>query len=263
MEISRRDLYNRVWSTPLQHLARELDISDVGLRKACKRYGIPTPPRGYWAQLAAGTASPRPGLSPARIDAVVLNAAHHRSNTPTASVPAVDAVAVKQVISLGSREVGPFSAATGDVLAKARPTSAGFVSSGSSRAVTCLLTPATASRAVRILATVERALPSVGGRLVNDRENKRVEVEVAGERLTLAIEEQTTRTELVVQDDKATWKRSRDFVYTFSGDLRLSIGGDFQGRKSWADGKRECLEDKLAGFLSGVVAEARSAQSRC
>ncbi len=34
MQISRRDLYNRVWSTPMSKLARELDISDVGLAKA-------------------------------------------------------------------------------------------------------------------------------------------------------------------------------------------------------------------------------------
>ena len=31
MQISRRDLYNRVWFTPMSKLARELDISDVGL----------------------------------------------------------------------------------------------------------------------------------------------------------------------------------------------------------------------------------------
>ena len=46
MQISRRDLYNRVWSTPMIKLARELDISDVGLAKACRRYNIPRPPRG-------------------------------------------------------------------------------------------------------------------------------------------------------------------------------------------------------------------------
>ena len=46
MQISRRDLYNRVWSTPMSKLARELDISDVGLAKACRRHNIPRPPRG-------------------------------------------------------------------------------------------------------------------------------------------------------------------------------------------------------------------------
>jgi hypothetical protein len=55
-------------------LARELDISDVGLKKACKRYGIPTPTRGYWAQAAVGNAPLKPGLPPAKIDTVALEA---------------------------------------------------------------------------------------------------------------------------------------------------------------------------------------------
>ena len=47
MQISRLDLYNRVWSAPMSKLARELDISDVGLAKACRGHNIPRPPRGY------------------------------------------------------------------------------------------------------------------------------------------------------------------------------------------------------------------------
>lgn len=40
-------------------LSKELGISDVGLAKACRRNGIPVPPRGHWAKLAAGKASPQ------------------------------------------------------------------------------------------------------------------------------------------------------------------------------------------------------------
>lgn len=39
MEITRRDLYNRVWLAPMVKLTKALDISNVGLKKACKRYG--------------------------------------------------------------------------------------------------------------------------------------------------------------------------------------------------------------------------------
>jgi hypothetical protein len=34
----RRDLYSRVRSTLMSKLARELDMSDVGLAKACRRH---------------------------------------------------------------------------------------------------------------------------------------------------------------------------------------------------------------------------------
>ena len=87
MQISRRDLYNRVWSTPMSKLARELDISDVGLAKACRRHNIPRPPRGYWAKLAAGKAPPKPALPSSKIDTVELDAARHRiAETPKVEI---------------------------------------------------------------------------------------------------------------------------------------------------------------------------------
>jgi hypothetical protein len=52
--LSREQLYDLVWSKPIQSLAREYGISDVGFAKRCHRYGIPVPPRGYWARVDAG-----------------------------------------------------------------------------------------------------------------------------------------------------------------------------------------------------------------
>lgn len=53
-ELTRKQLYNLVWKKPITHLAKELELSDVGLAKTCKRYNIPRPPRGYWNKKAAG-----------------------------------------------------------------------------------------------------------------------------------------------------------------------------------------------------------------
>lgn len=52
--LSRRDLYELVWATPVTKLANQFGISDRGLAKICERHRIPTPPRGYWAKLEAG-----------------------------------------------------------------------------------------------------------------------------------------------------------------------------------------------------------------
>lgn len=59
--LTRTELYQRVWSTPVARLAREFGISDVALAKLCRRRNIPRPPRGYWARQAAGhTLQPAP-----------------------------------------------------------------------------------------------------------------------------------------------------------------------------------------------------------
>ncbi len=60
--LTREELYELVWTTPMSRLAAEYEISDVGLKKLCARHNIPTPPRGYWAQRDAGRAPSRPKL---------------------------------------------------------------------------------------------------------------------------------------------------------------------------------------------------------
>lgn len=57
--MKRTQLYQMVWEKPMTRLGTELGISDVGLAKACRRHGIPVPPRGHWAKLAAGKPSPQ------------------------------------------------------------------------------------------------------------------------------------------------------------------------------------------------------------
>jgi len=52
--ITREELYNMVWSTPMLTLSKKYSISDVGLRKMCKRMNIPLPKGGHWAKLRWG-----------------------------------------------------------------------------------------------------------------------------------------------------------------------------------------------------------------
>lgn len=60
--MKRSELYKKVWTVPMTRLAKELGVSDVGLAKACRRYAVPTPPRGYWAKLEAGKQVDKPPL---------------------------------------------------------------------------------------------------------------------------------------------------------------------------------------------------------
>jgi hypothetical protein len=52
--LTRKELCENVWSQPVHTLAKDYGISDVGLRKICKRRDISTPGLGYWAKVAHG-----------------------------------------------------------------------------------------------------------------------------------------------------------------------------------------------------------------
>lgn len=76
---TRSELYELVWSEPMKTLAARFKISDVGLSKACRRYDIPVPERGYWAKLKAGKKvhhRPLPLRGPGMSDEVTIGAGH-------------------------------------------------------------------------------------------------------------------------------------------------------------------------------------------
>ena len=56
---NRDEIYEEIWSQPIQQVAKRYNLSDVGLAKVCKKLNIPRPGRGYWAIKAAGKLTPR------------------------------------------------------------------------------------------------------------------------------------------------------------------------------------------------------------
>ena len=79
-ELTREELYEKVWSTPGTKLAEELGISDVAITKRCKKLNVPRPSRGYWAKLAAGK-KPRKLPLPPTQDEVFLKSAEQSVGT--------------------------------------------------------------------------------------------------------------------------------------------------------------------------------------
>lgn len=62
---TRQELLDLVWSGPLRTVAAKIGISDVGLKKACAKSNIPTPPQGHWNKVVAGKKTvAKPALPP-------------------------------------------------------------------------------------------------------------------------------------------------------------------------------------------------------
>ena len=61
---TRQELYDLVWSAPVQAVAKTFSLSDRGLAKICTAANIPVPARGYWAKKEAGKPVSKPRLPP-------------------------------------------------------------------------------------------------------------------------------------------------------------------------------------------------------
>ncbi len=261
MKISREDLYRRVWETPLTKLAKEFDISDVGLAKACRKHNIPTPPVGHWAKVAHGKPVTKPALPKSDPSEVVLNPTDHRVDPlrPKDAGPVIPIPAV--TLSRDIAELAGAAASTHSVLSNAKPDKDGFVRSGSSQAFSCLLSTATINRAGLVLDAIERCLPEAAIKLIRDRDAKCIAIEAEGERMTFSLVEGYTRTAQVTLHPKFHW-RTTEYRYQFNGSLKLILAADFRGRSTWSDGVRARLEDKIGAFVVGIVEAARGVRAQ-
>jgi hypothetical protein len=255
MEISRVDLYERVWKTPLRKLATEFGISDVGLAKACRRHAVPTPPMGHWTRVEHGKTSERAPLPPApHGETVSLSEEKSRAQRLPPAAGVADALQVQ--VAPDTASLAPFSRATFSALSKAKPTSAGLVSCGGAAFFQVTASPGQTGRACRILDAIERKLSELGGQVARGSDNKPLCLTFDGQPVTFMLAERYTRTEFIPESERKSPYPRKEYAYHLTGELKLAIEGYFDGRKSWSDGARAKLEEKLPEVLPGLAAAA-------
>lgn len=65
--VSREELYELVWSTPMVKVGEKFKVSGSYMARVCANLNVPRPERGYWAKLAVGKAPDKrslPALQP-------------------------------------------------------------------------------------------------------------------------------------------------------------------------------------------------------
>jgi hypothetical protein len=263
LKISREELYRRVWESPVTHLAKEFDISDVGLAKACRKNAIPLPPVGYWAKLKHGKAGRQPPLPKLEtVSEIEIDARRFRvptvKKTPTEkAVPLPVVVPEPDVLP---EKLGRFTAATRKKLLGMKPDKYGFVFSLAPDLFDCRLSQGAVEAATHLLDAIEKALPHVDAKLVKGE--KSLEVEYAGQRVPLRLLEQYARVQVKTPHKSLTDWMTTDYVYTFTGKFTFEVTGYFNGRKKWADGSKTLLSAKLGEVVQGLVDAALAIKQR-
>ena len=76
VRLTREQLYDHVWSQPIQRLAHQFGLSDVGLAKLCRRHQVPVPGRGYWRRKETGhkvRQTPLPTAANSSLTAIIID----------------------------------------------------------------------------------------------------------------------------------------------------------------------------------------------
>ena len=143
---SRSALYDLVWVEPMLKVAQDIGISDVALKKACKKHNIPTPGRGYWARLAAKQNVKGIPLPPGEDVEIPFYGAALRYE----SVAPVESRVVKSE-ELKARPLLPALKATRDATRAAKPHQDGYLHIAGAGIFSMRISRATSERALALI----------------------------------------------------------------------------------------------------------------
>jgi len=282
-KVTRDELYAMVWSRAVQTVAAELGVSDVAVAKWCKKLKVPSPGRGYWQMLKAGRKvkpPPLPEVPEGHPTQWFIDRQASMSKTdPVHDLPADLAGIYRWWVDPANEitppgrlgKLHPLVAATRAALAESSADDDGLLKPASS----CLAVSVgkrSLPRALRIMGGLVKAAERAGLQ-VSMPETRRHEepraaafLTVCGERVEIELYERVERQEEPLSHREVRALGIQMSTYDLlhrryyrrpSGELVLCIVDYHHGiQRTWSDGKRARLEERLNQFMKGVVVAA-------
>lgn len=277
LSLTRKQLYDMVWSTPMMRLARQFHCSSTWLARICREASVPVPPRGYWAKKRAGKAAQRRGLPrSADPDEVVVSytppdATEEFDSQPPPPPPPPPPPLDDDLQALRSQieQAGPIAVPTElnelhPVVARTRR--ALQAAAAQHRENHGLLQPhwvhdgclidlevsaTAADRAIRLFAGLFRALQQLGGSIV--AKGKHPQVKILGDLVEFRIRERPKMRRLTPEEMKDRWAGKIRWEGSGVFDLLIKFDPELGYHTDWHDGRKGQLESQLRQILLDIV----------
>ena len=281
---NRDELYEEVWTTPMQTLAKKYGISDVGLAKTCRKLFIPLPGRGYWARKEAGQKVERLALPPLK-EKIVLQKPTPRPEPPKlsdfaepeeiAQIEQLEQTAGEALLKRGSLSHPLIVEARGAF--KHAQVSESKILWTRERSLDIRVSKDRLDRAYRIMAGIISALEERGFTVaVETRRQEKQEVQtvakIYGQVIRFGLTEKIDRVEIAAPPKGGLLERvltygGKPVTHEPSGRLSIEVWTEWgYNRRSWRDGKAQRLEDQLpqmvAGFMRLALADRAEERKR-
>jgi hypothetical protein len=175
-KITRKELHELVWTQPMTKACKQFGISDVGIRKACKKHNIPTPAAGYWTKVQCGKKVTKLKLKGNPDELVLIYGGQdHMKSTKTSSLDDVEIPS----------ELVPLAQRMKDRLLKAKPNKEGLVSLKQKSSIPVSIKLEAIDRVVQIVQKMVVLGEHLDVRLIQGSEQ--IVLETEGEQLKFAI----------------------------------------------------------------------------
>jgi hypothetical protein len=264
--LSREQLYEVVWSTPLHRLATQYGITGTGLAKNCARLEVPCPPRGYWAKLAFNKPVKRTALPAAQPDTKLqVTIAPSSSSQPEKLSPAQTEAQQEFANALATHA----KLAVPERLVRPHPIIAQWLTDHDRRKQEAMRDRDPLGRQMtkprpftemdrrqhRLLDALFKALEPLGFSIKSD-EYRRVHFEFQGERIEYQLREKLKQVRRPLTEDKKRWSFNSDRGWTQelqpTGLLIFTIKTWLNNgmRREWKDGSDNTIENALPEIVA-------------
>jgi hypothetical protein len=254
IRLTRAELYEKVWATPVRTLATEFGMSDVGLAKICRKHDIPVPPLGYWRKTETGHKVVRPSLPPAKNGLETLDFYVRERLPPELAALAAEAAAEIAIPAELSHEL---VTRTEKLLASGKENEKKLIVPKNGTLSHLLVSREQMPRALRIMNALFLALEERGQSVSWPKEEEAaLTLGVDGEAVRFCVLEITEnlRHVLTPAEQKHPWMAPK-WDYKLTGKLKfrldnLPYSAGVRGR--WSDGKCQRLEKCIGDFVVGL-----------
>ncbi len=261
IRFERMKLFEQVWEKPMTTLADEYGLSDVGLRKICKRLSIPLPPQGYHLRAHKGQ---RPSLPPVKNGETVYTTHIYEPEKLSVyeppqpvEIPEItfeelpeNRIRVPETLS----SPHPLIAEAKSQLKQAKLGRYGRLTRFWSRSEYISVFPESLDRALRLMNTLFKALTKRNYPFFIDEEKHVIVVKILDEQFCLRLEERSrqvrhiaTATEL--KEAKRTYAPIPTYDFVSTSEFAFLITRYYSADKILKDDKRGRLEEKLNDFI--------------
>jgi hypothetical protein len=272
---ARKRLYDEVWAQPMVKVAKSYGVSDVAVKKWCKRLNIPTPGLGYWAKVQHGKKvkqTPLPSISDEEFRPLAFRFPIPLDK-PTANEevreidPEIDFERDPQNRVMVTDTFHPLVALSHDASETMKPDENGIVHVTEPGLIPVEVAQTNLFRAYSILSAVLNAAFDRGyGLSIGMNENRTVYLTVNGERMSVGIGETLDRSERPLTEKQTKEKERSPWLYRYplydytpTGRIKISISAPYslRCRTTWSDTKRKRLEDSLNSFMISLIKASR------
>ncbi|QOD00823.1 hypothetical protein [Pseudomonas putida] len=256
------ELFEKVWSTPVLTLAREIGVSDVALGKACRKAGIAVPRRGHWAKPA--TKRPKKPAPPTSNELVSFRALD-RTLFPQKLASVTDEIPPPPKVTIPDSLVDPHPLVERwRMTAQKAKAIEGRLALQQANVLNTRISPALIDRAAILLDTLIKHTETNGCRWAVSKQQTTVNFD--GETAYVTLREKLLKHELPppLPDPKPKKVWTPDFSrmglprYEFlsTGELTLILreSPDYGPQKTFSDAKTGRIEDKIHLFIAGLEA---------